>query len=127
MGHDVAAQRPPAPERQKRYRSGKSAEFIAAAYLMARGHRILARRFATSVGEIDLITIKAGRIAFIEVKRRATLSDCEASITGKLRQRVRAAANLWMARSPRYQNHEQGFDLVFVLPWRWPIYLRDAL
>lgn len=123
----MAQQRPPTPERLQRYRSGQSAELIAAAYLMARGHRILARRFATGAGEIDLITLKAGRIGFVEVKRRASLADCKASITPKLRQRVRAAANLWMARNARYQNHDQGFDIVFVLPWRWPVYLRDAL
>lgn len=122
----MAHRRPPAPDRQKRYRSGHSAELIAAAYLMSRGHRILARRFATGAGEIDLITLKSGRIGFVEVKRRATLGDCEAAITPKLRQRVRAAANLWMARNARYQTHDQGFDLVFVLPWRWPVYMRDA-
>lgn len=114
-------------ERQKRFRSGHTAEFLAAAFLVARGHRVLCRRFATKAGEIDLITVKAGRIAFVEVKRRATIADCEASITPKLRQRVRAAANLWMARNERYQLHDQGFDLVFIQPWRWPVYLRDAL
>lgn len=123
----MAHQRPPSPERQKRHRSGQTAELIAATYLLARGHRILARRFTTGAGEIDLITLKSGRIGFIEVKRRATLSDCEAAITPKLRQRVRAAANLWMARNARYQNHDQGFDIVFVMPWRWPFHLRDAL
>lgn len=123
----MAGKRAPAPERQTRYRSGHVAEGLAAAYLIARGHRVLARRFKTSTGEIDLITLKRGRIAFVEVKRRATLADCEASITPRLRQRVRNAASLWMARNSRYQSHEQGFDLLFVLPWRWPVYLRDAL
>lgn len=119
--------RSPSPDRQRRHRSGHSAELIAAAYLIARGHRILARRFKTGAGEIDLITLKAGRVGFVEVKRRATLGDCEASITPKLRQRVRAAANLWMAKNARYQAHDCGFDIVFVLPWRLPVYLRDAL
>lgn len=123
----MIGKRAPAPERQRRYRSGHVAEGLAAAYLIARGHRVLDRRFATDAGEIDLITLKAGRIAFVEVKRRATLTDCEASITPRLRQRVRSAANLWMARNDRYQRNDQGFDLLFVLPWRWPVYLRDAL
>ncbi|MEQ1653674.1 MAG: YraN family protein, partial [Hyphomicrobium sp.] len=82
-------------DRLARYRSGHRAELLAASYLMARGHRTLQRRFKTNAGEIDLVMLKAGRVAFIEVKRRTTLSDCEASITPKLRQRVRAAANLW--------------------------------
>lgn len=121
--------RRPTPDsaRQKRNRSGHSAEYVAAAYLMARGHRILARRFKTSAGEIDLVTLKAGRVGFVEVKRRATRVECEASITPRLRHRVRGAANLWMAKHPRYQSQNCGFDLVFVLPWRWPVYLRDAL
>ena len=63
----------PSRQRQSRYRSGHTAEFAAAAYLIARGHRILARRFKTPAGEIDLITLKAGRVGFVEVKRRATL------------------------------------------------------
>ncbi|MEQ1672390.1 MAG: YraN family protein [Hyphomicrobium sp.] len=118
---------PPSRERQNRYRSGHTAEYVAAAYLMARGHRVLMRRFKTGAGEIDLVTLKGGRIGFVEVKRRATLAECEASITPKLRQRVRAAANLWMAKHPRYQASDCGFDLVFILPWRLPVHLKDAL
>lgn len=94
---------------------------------MVRGHRILARRFKTGAGEIDVVTLKGGRVGFVEVKRRATLGDCEAAITPKLRQRVRAAANLWMAKNARYQSHACGFDIVFIRPWQLPIYLRDAL
>jgi putative endonuclease len=126
-GHSVSASRHPSPERQKRYRSGHSAEWVAAAYLVTRGHRIIARRFKTGAGEIDLVTLKSGRIAFIEVKRRPTLADCEASIMPNLRNRVRAAANLWMAKNPNHQALTCGFDLMFILPWRWPVYLIDAL
>ena len=122
-------QRPdaPSPERQRRYRSGHGAEVVAAAFLLAKGHRILTRRFKTPLGEIDLITLKAGRIGFVEVKRRATRKDCEAAITPKLRSRVRRASDLWLARNPRYQGNDVGFDLVFVMPWKVPLFLRDAL
>jgi putative endonuclease len=118
----------PSPtERQSRYRRGHTAEFAAAAYLIAKGHRILARRFKTGAGEIDLITLKSGRVGFVEVKRRASLAECEASITPKLRQRMRRAADLWLARNEKYQGHDLGFDLVFVLPWRMPVHLQNAL
>ncbi len=118
---------PPSWTRKRRYRSGHTAEILAAAFLMARGHRILARRFKTGSGEIDLITLKAGRVGFVEVKRRATMAECEASITPKLRQRVRRAADVWMAKHPRDQQRACGFDIVFVLPWRVPVFMRDAL
>jgi putative endonuclease len=137
--HDLMAKRSPTPgrpahperpgrqERQQRYRTGHTAEFVAAAFLMARGHRILARRFKTPVGEIDLITLKGGRVGFVEVKRRATLAECEASITPKLRQRVRRASDQWLARNTKHQSRDLGFDLLFVLPWQLPVHLRDAL
>ena len=123
----MTAKPQPSAERQKRYRSGHAAEFKAAAFLMAKGHRVLARRFKSSAGEIDLITLKAGRVGFVEVKKRATLMECESSITPKLRQRVRRASDLWMARNVQYQNHNVGFDIVFVMPWRMPVLLPDAL
>jgi putative endonuclease len=114
-------------ERQRRHRSGFSAETVVAAVLTVTGHRILARRFKTPAGEIDLIAVKGRRLAFVEVKRRATGEECEAAITPTLRYRVRRAADLWLARNPRFQQHDVSFDLVFVLPWRFPIIMRDSL
>jgi len=99
---------------------------VAALYLAA-GHRILARRFKTPAGEIDLIVLKGRRLAFVEVKRPATSGDCEAAITATLRHRVRRAADLWLARNPHFQSHDVGFDLVFVVPWRFPLVMRDGL
>ncbi len=113
--------------RRRRYRSGLNAEMVVAAVYMALGHRILGRRFKTPVGEIDLIAIKGRRVAFVEVKRRASSEEAEDAITLTMRRRVRRAADLWLARNPQYQSHDVGFDLVFVLPWRFPIVMRDAL
>ncbi len=114
-------------ERRRRYRRGHSAEWIAAAYFAARGYRILARRFKTPHGEIDLIVRKGRRIAFIEVKRRSTRQECEASITPNLRRRVRSAADLWLARRPEYHECATSFDLVFITPWRWPQHMPNSL
>jgi putative endonuclease len=114
-------------ERRRRHHSGVRAETIVAAVYFMTGHRILGRRFKTPVGEIDLIAIRKNRVAFIEVKRRQTTEDAEDAITLTMRRRVRRAADLWLARNPQYQDHDVGFDLVFVLPWRFPIIMRDAL
>lgn len=117
----------PHSERRRRYHRGLSAELIVAAVYVATGHRILGRRFRTPVGEIDLIAIRGKRVAFIEVKRRQRTEDAEDAITLTMRRRVRRAADLWFARNPRYQHYDVGFDLVFVVPWRFPIIMRDAL
>ena len=114
-------------ERRRRHHLGLNAESIVAAVYIATGHRILGRRFRTPVGEIDLIALKNNRVAFIEVKRRPTSEDAEDAITLTMRRRVRRAADLWLARNPSFQGHDVGFDLVFVLPWRFPIIMRDAL
>ena len=47
------------PERVAAFRTGLSAESRAAAYLMAKGYRILAKRFRTPYGEIDLVAQQA--------------------------------------------------------------------
>ena len=82
--------------RRARYRAGRWSEWIAAALLMAKGYRILGLRAKTPKGEIDLIAVRGRRLAFVEVKRRLTLEDAEASITSRQRERVRQAALLWL-------------------------------
>lgn len=114
-------------ERQRRYRLGMSAELIAAAYLMLKGYRVLARRHKTPVGEVDLIVVRRGRVVFVEVKRRSTMDDAEASITPRQRRRVRRAAELWLARNQRYLGFEIGFDALFLLPRRWPVHIENGL
>lgn len=113
--------------RRNSERRGRFAEHIAAAYMRLRGHRILDRRFKAATGEIDLVTRKGRRIAFIEVKARADMAACEASITPKLRSRVRRAADVWMARHEALQNFNVGFDIIFIRPRKWPVYLKDGL
>ena len=113
--------------RRRRVRLGHVAEWAAAACLMLRGYRILARRWKTPGGEIDLIALRGRRLAFVEVKHRALLVEAEASITVRQRRRIRHGAGLWLARHAAYCNHEIGFDLVFVLPRQWPIYIKNGL
>ena len=62
----------PSPDRIARYRRGRLSEWLAAAALLAKGYRILGRRVRTPYGEIDLIAVRGRRLAFVEVKRRAT-------------------------------------------------------
>lgn len=114
-------------ERRARDRGGRRAEWIAALALSLRGYRILARRARTPLGEIDLVAVRGRRLAFVEVKRRATREAAEAAVTAAQRARIRRAADLWLARNARYQSHELGFDILFLIGRRWPHYLPNAL
>jgi putative endonuclease len=114
-------------ERRQRYQRGLFAEVVAAALLMLKGYRILARRHRTRLGEIDLIAVRGKRLAFIEVKRRPTIADATQSIGERQTQRISAAAEQWVWQHPAYHNHEIGLDAVVVAPRRWPCHLTNAL
>ena len=115
------------PERIGRYRRGRMSEWLAAVAMMARGYRILGRRVRTPYGEIDLIAVRGRRLAFVEVKRRATRLEAEAAITPRQAGRIARAAEFWVNRNPAYREHEQGLDVVFVTPGRLPTYVADGL
>lgn len=115
------------PERQQRYRRGHIAEWIAAVFLMLKGYRILARRHRTRYGEIDLIAVRGRRIAFVEVKRRATREEALASLEGEQSQRIANAAEDWMSKHERYSDYEYGFDAVLIVPGHWPDHRIDGL
>ena len=115
------------PERLARYRRGRVSEWVAAAAMLARGYRILARRARTPYGEIDLIGTRGKRIAFVEVKRRPTRAEAEAAITARQAGRIARAAEYWVGRHPAYRDHEQGLDAMLVLPRRLPVYLPNVL
>ncbi len=114
-------------ERQARYRRGRLSELLAAALLLAKGYRILERGCRTPYGEIDLIAVRGRRLAFVEVKRRATREKAEAALTPYQARRIVRAAEHWVSRRPRYRDHDRGLDAVLVVPRRLPAHLPDAL
>ncbi len=129
MGNSVGAQgsEPGKGDRLARYRRGRLSELIAAALLMAKGYRILARRCRTPYGEIDLIAVRGRRLAFVEVKHRPTREQAEAALSDYQGHRIAEAAEYWIARRPHYRDHDRGLDAVLVAPLRWPVHLSDAL
>eukprot|EP01042_Synura_sphagnicola_P019175 gene19175-24257_t len=81
-------------------KQGHRAEWFAAFWLMWRGWRIVAFRYRTRYGEIDLVARKRDVLAVIEVKRRATLEDALAAVKPAQRHRLlRAATALAAARA----------------------------
>lgn len=114
-------------ERRARDKRGRRAEWFAAMALRLRGYRILSKREKTPLGEIDLIVVRGRRLAFVEVKQRATLEAAEAAITAAQRARIRRAANLWLAKNIAFQSHDLGFDIVFLVGRRWPRHIENGL
>lgn len=116
-----------AETRRARLRRGRLAEIIAAAALMAKGYRILGRNVKTRAGEIDIVAVRGTRLAFVEVKRRPDRDAAEAAVSDRQAARIRNAADYWLAHRPRYHAHEQGFDLMLLIPRRWPRHIENGL
>ncbi|WP_315836469.1 YraN family protein [Bradyrhizobium prioriisuperbiae] len=116
----------PSPERVIAFQTGISAESRAAAYLLAKGYRILARRFRTRYGEIDIVARHRNLLAFVEVKARATLDDAAYAITPQQRQRIIAAAEAWLMNHPEHANFDCRFDAILIAPKSLPRHLTAA-
>jgi len=117
---------PPRPERVAAFRVGLSAESRAAAYLIAKGYRIVARRFRTPVGEIDIVARRRNVLVFVEVKARVRLDDAAESVTDRGKRRIVAAAEAWLAANPDDVNRNIRFDAILVAPGRIPRHIPAA-
>ena len=58
------------PSTADRQTLGKLGEDLACAELARRGYAILARRYRTRFGEIDIVSEREGMVVFVEVKAR---------------------------------------------------------
>ena len=118
--------RTPQPERQIAFRTGLSAESRAAAFLIAKGFRILARRWKSPLGEIDIVARRRSLLVFVEVKARANLDDAAESVLPRQRQRIVAAAEAWLATYPDPKIIDMRFDAVLVAPGKLPRHIQGA-
>jgi putative endonuclease len=114
------------PARMIAFQTGISAESRAAAYLLAKGYRILARRFRTRFGEIDIVARRRNLLAFVEVKARATLDEAAYAITPQQRQRIIAAAQAWLMKHPEHEQFDCRFDAILIAPKSLPRHLTAA-
>jgi putative endonuclease len=114
------------PERIAAFRTGLSAESRAAAFLMAKGYRILAKRFRTRYGEIDIVARRRNLLAFVEVKARATLDDAAYALTARQQARIIEAAQAWLIAHPEQAEFELRFDAMLIAPRRLPRHLLAA-
>ncbi|TMJ39717.1 MAG: YraN family protein, partial [Alphaproteobacteria bacterium] len=84
----------PSKTRQRNERRGRWAESLAAASLRLKGYRLLARRFKSGPGEVDLIMRRGEVTAFIEVKVRSDADRAVEAVTDFQARRIAAAARL---------------------------------
>nr|WP_126402254.1 YraN family protein [Blastochloris tepida] len=118
--------RQPTPERLIAHRFGLSAESVAAVLLIGKGFRILARRWRSSCGEVDIVARDRRTLIFVEVKARRHLDDAAYALDLRQRRRIAAAASLWLARRPDHAQLNVRFDVVLVAPNAMPRHIPAA-
>lgn len=111
--------------RLRHYRRGYRGERLAALALMLKGFRIVARRYRTPLGEIDLIARRGDLVLIVEVKVRSTLVQAMEAIGRMSERRIADAADLWLTRQPDHARLSIRFDMVAVLPRRWPVHVEN--
>jgi putative endonuclease len=86
---------------------------------------VLARRYKTKLGEIDIVARRGAILVFVEVKARADIVTATDALGGRQFGRVARAASLFLARHPHYAAHSVRFDAILV-NGLWPRHLPDV-
>ena len=106
------------PKRIKAYEAGLAAEALVRDDLIGQGFEVLAERYKTKSGELDLIVSRGDLVCFVEVKARSSVEEGLHSVTQKAQRRLAAAATQWMADVPEIARKisEFRFDVAVVTP-----------
>lgn len=91
------------------YTVGINVELFAVQYLQDLGYEILAQRYKTKYGEIDIIARQDDTTVFIEVKFRKYIVASREAISVKQQQRIRDSAELFILDCP---NINYRFDAI---------------
>jgi putative endonuclease len=116
----------PSKDRVAAFRLGLSAESRAALFLIAKAYRIVARRWRTPFGEIDIVARRRNDLVFVEVKARAALDDAAEAVTERSKRRIAAAAELWLAHRPADAQCNIRFDVILMAPGKMPRHIVNA-
>ena len=117
---------PPRPERQAAFGLGISAESRAAAWLIAHGYRILARRWKSPLGEIDIIAARRHTLDLRRSEGARHLDSAAEAVTERQKQRIAAAAEIWLAANPNAAIRDIRFDAILVAPGKLPRHIQAA-
>jgi putative endonuclease len=95
---------------------GKLGETLACDALARAGYAILARRYRTRIGEIDIVCRDGPAVVFVEVKARRSIRfgwPAEA-VTPRKQRRILTMAQVYLSRY-RFEGRPCRFDVVSVL------------
>jgi putative endonuclease len=113
-------------QRLKAQKRGRRGEILAAWALRLKGYRIVEMRYRTKKGEIDIVARKGSLVAMVEVKARSNLMDAVNAVTLEAQQRIADAGDIWLARQRDYAHLSVRYDIIAVVPRKWPYHFKGA-
>ena len=94
--------------------------------LIAKAYRIVARRWKTPFGEVDIVARRHRDLVFVEVKARDNFDDAAEAVTERSKQRIVAAAEAWLTHHPDDAQCFIRFDVILVAPGKMPRHIVNA-
>ena len=98
------------------YATGIAAECSARQLLESKSYCILAQRYKTKGGEIDLVARRGDHLAFVEVKHRKTQDEAAWSIAPRQQARIAMAAEVFLGEHAALAQCSASFDVILVSP-----------
>ena len=116
-------------KKQGRYnrRFGIIAEWVCIITLFLKFYKILARRYKTNWGEIDIIAYKNNTVIAVEVKARKSLFEAKIAVTEKQMNRILKALKVFVSNNREFSKCKKRVDAMFIAPRKIPFtkwYLR---
>ncbi len=105
-----------APSSTTSHAIGIAAESRARQLLESKSYSILAYRYKTKGGEIDLVAKRGDHLAFVEVKGRKTHEDAAYSILPRQQARIALAAEVFLGEHRELSQCSASFDVILVSP-----------
>lgn len=112
------------PKKQT-YQFGILAEKIVIIFLWFKFYRIVAWRYKTRFGEIDVIAKRGKIISIIEVKARKSAIIFEEVLQQNQIRRIKRATEFFLIQNPQLRNHKIRFDFITVNKFFWPKHYRN--
>ena len=100
--------------RQRAYDKGLVSEEIAVNLLKRSGLEVLAQRYKTKFGEIDIVARSADTLVFVEVKARGSFSEGAEAVNYRTRRRIEQAALYFITQHQDYADFGMRFDVIVV-------------
>lgn len=108
------------------YDRGLEGERVALALLKLKGYTIIATRYKTPQGEIDIIASINNILVCVEVKTRQTATQGMWAVLPRQQARILNAYLCFCQKFKKYDTYMARFDVVICVPGKKPLHIEQA-